>query len=58
MVDFNIYIKIQEPLYKQLIGANPRLFALLQRNYGWDCPIVGGIVQVVKNKDSAGITIG
>ena len=38
MVAFNIYIEIQEPLYEQLMGANPRLFALLQRNYGWDCP--------------------
>ena len=51
MVAFNIYIKIQEPLYEQLMGANPRLFALLQRNYGWDCPMVGGIVQVVKTRN-------
>ena len=45
MVAFNIYIGIQEPLYEQLLGANPRLFALVQRNYRWDCPIMGGIVQ-------------
>ena len=45
MVAFNVYIEIQEPLYEQLMGANPRLFALLQRNYGWVCPMVGEIVQ-------------
>ena len=45
MVAFNIYIELQEPLYEQLMGANPRLFALVQRNYRWDCPIMGRIFQ-------------